>query len=162
ALPRPLLGRVRRLLQRHSGHPHPGGLLPGPRRQRVVPGPHRPRRARRPPPRRPRLRAAHLRRQRGGLARPVRAAKPRPAARRPLAFRKVDKATWRVEAAGAGEVVARYRVYAHEVTVRASHLDASHAYWNGACLFLYADPHRARAARVTLADVPPGWRVSTG
>src|SRR5689334_14728465 len=37
---------------------------------------------------------------------------------RPLPVRKVAKARWQVECAGATSVRASYRVYAHEVTVR--------------------------------------------
>ena len=84
---------------------------------------------------------------------------------RPLAVRKVDKATWRVGTEGVAEVRARYRVYAHEITVRTSHVDQTHAYWNGACVFLYTDRQRAplspQAARVVV-DAPAGWRVATG
>src|SRR5207237_889662 len=49
-----------------------------------------------------------------------------------LAVRKVAKARWRVEPAGAAVVVARYRVYGHEVTVRTSHLDDRPAIWGRA------------------------------
>src|SRR5207302_4010159 len=37
---------------------------------------------------------------------------------RALATRKIDKATWRVAVPEGGTLVARYRVYAHELTVR--------------------------------------------
>src|SRR3989337_1703021 len=45
--------------------------------------------------------------------------------REPLAVRRVDKRTWRVESRGR-PVTLRYRVYAHELSVRTSHLDGSH------------------------------------
>jgi predicted metalloprotease with PDZ domain len=77
----------------------------------------------------------------------------------PLAVRKVDKATWRVEAQGKKRVVARYRVYANDLTVRSAHLDDTHAFLNGACIFLYADA--AAGARVSVA-APPGWKVTVG
>lgn len=81
---------------------------------------------------------------------------------RELPTRKIDKACWRVEAQGARAVVARYRVYAHEVTVRTCHLDDSHAYWNGAPMFLYVDELRGLPARVRVDGLPAGWRVTTG
>src|SRR5262249_19036272 len=52
-------------------------------------------------------------------------------------------------------------VYAHEVTVRTSHLDDTHAYWNGATLFLYVEALRRAPARVMVEDVPDGWRITT-
>ncbi len=80
---------------------------------------------------------------------------------RALPFEKVDKATWRVTTEGAREVVARYRVYAHEVTVRTAHLDGGHGYWNGACLFPYVAALRGAPAHVTV-EAPEGWHVTTG
>ncbi|HEX9100555.1 MAG TPA: hypothetical protein VF997_00050, partial [Polyangia bacterium] len=76
---------------------------------------------------------------------------------KPLSVRKVDKATWRVDAPGATSVVVRYGVYANDLTVRSAHLDDTHAFLNGACIFLYADA--AAEARVTVAP-PPGWKVT--
>src|SRR4051812_46682457 len=52
-----------------------------------------------------------------------------------LAVRRPDKRTFELEPRGQ-PVVVRYRVYAHELTVRTSHLDGTHGYWNGATLFL--------------------------
>jgi predicted metalloprotease with PDZ domain len=80
---------------------------------------------------------------------------------RPLAVVKVDKSTWRVDVSGARRVRARYKVYAYDLTVRSAHLDDTHGFWNGACVFLYADALVAEAHRVTV--VPPlGWHVTVG
>jgi predicted metalloprotease with PDZ domain len=78
---------------------------------------------------------------------------------RPLPVRKVDKATWRVEAAEAQVVRAVYRVYGYDLTVRSSHLDDSHALLNGASLFLYAESLRQRPCHVEM-NAPPGWRTT--
>ncbi len=75
----------------------------------------------------------------------------------PLVVRKVDKATWRVETRGAKRAVVRYGVYANDLTVRSAHVDDTHAFLNGACIFLYADV--AAEARVTV-EPPPGWKVT--
>ena len=80
---------------------------------------------------------------------------------RPLSVAKTDKCTWRVTLNGSRTLSAFYRVYANELTVQTSHLDDTHAYFNGTSLFLYADgllrmPHRVRL------DVPKGWRTTTG
>src|SRR5262249_51788546 len=53
----------------------------------------------------------------------------------PVPVERLDKRTWRVPADGRA-VTLRYRVYANELTVRTSHLDGSHGYFNGATLFL--------------------------
>jgi predicted metalloprotease with PDZ domain len=80
---------------------------------------------------------------------------------RPAAITKVDKATWRVaDCFGRHTVRVRYRVWAYELSVRTSHLDDTHAYINGASVFVY---HRqAVAAPLTLTiEPPPGWHVTT-
>ncbi|HVG19866.1 MAG TPA: hypothetical protein VNI02_12520, partial [Blastocatellia bacterium] len=60
---------------------------------------------------------------------------------RPLRWEKADKATWRVETGGANgaprAINVSYRVYANELSVRTSHLDATHAYFNGASVFMF-------------------------
>ncbi len=78
---------------------------------------------------------------------------------RPLPARKIEKATWRVDARGAEVVVARYRVYANDLTVRSAHLDDSHGFFNGACVFLYHPPLKSAPARITVAP-PEHWRVT--
>ncbi len=70
-----------------------------------------------------------------------------------------DKRSFLVECGG-GEVRLTYRVYAHELSVRTSHLDATHGYFNGATLFYYAESLRNRRHELTI-DAPDGWRVHT-
>lgn len=79
---------------------------------------------------------------------------------RPLAVARLDKHRFRVAAGGAGEVVLRYRVYAHELTVRTCHLDGSHGFFNGAALLLYAEG-REREEHLLEVAPPGGWRVAT-
>ena len=54
------------------------------------------------------------------------------AAGRALAWRKINKNTWQVDTKGAKEIVATYRVYANELTVRTNELNDEHAFWNNA------------------------------
>jgi predicted metalloprotease with PDZ domain len=75
----------------------------------------------------------------------------------PLPVRRVDKRTWRVRADGQA-VTLRYRVYANELTVRTSHLDGTHAFFNGACVFLYTEATRGLEHHVHV-DAPQGWRT---
>ncbi len=74
-----------------------------------------------------------------------------------LPVQRTDKRTLRVRAHGRA-VTLRYRVYANELTVRTSHLDGSHGYFNGATLFLYTEATRHHEHRVTVA-APEGWRT---
>lgn len=80
---------------------------------------------------------------------------------RTLAWRKEDKLTWRVEAPEDGRLRVRYAVYAHELSVRTSHLDASHGSVNGASVFLYV-AGREREPLLLEVDAPEGWRTTTG
>ncbi|MBC7921845.1 MAG: peptidase M61, partial [Ferruginibacter sp.] len=57
----------------------------------------------------------------------------------PLASEKINKNTWRVRTRSVAEVRVAYQVYAYELTVRTSFLDASHGYLNGASVFMYVD-----------------------
>ena len=75
----------------------------------------------------------------------------------PLPVQRVDKRTWRVRAQGRS-VTLRYRVYANELTVRTSHLDGSHGYFNGATLFLYTEATRGLEHSVTV-QAPEGWKT---
>lgn len=74
----------------------------------------------------------------------------------PLPVQRVDKRAWRVRAQGRA-VTLRYRVYANELTVRTSHLDGSHGYFNGATLFLYTEATRGLEHHVTV-EAPSGWK----
>lgn len=80
---------------------------------------------------------------------------------RPLPWRKHDKSTWRIKTAGAARIRVHYQVYAHDLTVRTSHLDGSHGYFNPATLCLYV-PGRLNEPHAVLVTAPDGWSVSCG
>ncbi|WP_299757357.1 PDZ domain-containing protein [uncultured Pontibacter sp.] len=79
-----------------------------------------------------------------------------------LRSEKIDKNTWRVHSNKANTVRAKYDVYAYEMSVRTSFLDASHGYVNGTSIFMY--PEGYQDLKGTLAVEPfKGWdKVSTG
>jgi predicted metalloprotease with PDZ domain len=79
---------------------------------------------------------------------------------RPLPWDRIDKHRFRVRTGAATRLVARYRIYAHDLTVRTSHLDGSHGYFNGASVLVYAEGHIAEACRLEVLP-PPGWKVTT-
>ncbi len=77
-----------------------------------------------------------------------------------LAVEKIDKATWRVATLGESIIVVRYAVYAADLTVRSAHADTSHAYWNGACAFLYCYA-QLKAPSLVAVNAPEGWKITT-
>lgn len=80
-----------------------------------------------------------------------------------LAWRKIAKDTWRVETHGAERIRVTYKVYANELTVRTSHLDGSHGYFNGATVFLYVPGRTSETLNLDVLTPPGlGWRVTTG
>lgn len=80
---------------------------------------------------------------------------------RALAWRKISKNTWQVDAGGAKEIVATYRVYSNELTVRTNELNDEHGFWNNAALLMF--PAGQISAPSTVHVAPSGnWRVATG
>lgn len=78
----------------------------------------------------------------------------------PLSCRKISKHSWRIEGGSPGPLTIRYRVHANELTVRTSHLDASHGYVNGASVFVFVRGMENDPVRVRIL-APEGWRVAT-
>jgi predicted metalloprotease with PDZ domain len=78
-----------------------------------------------------------------------------------LPWRKIDKSTWRIETGGAARVRVGYQVYANELSVRTSHLDATHGFFNPATLCMYI-PGRTNEPLAVRVLAPEGWRVTTG
>ena len=79
---------------------------------------------------------------------------------RPLAARKADKNTWQVDAPADGRLRVRYLVYADELSVRTSHVDASHAFINGTSAFMYVEGRRDEEIRLEVR-APAAWRITT-
>lgn len=78
----------------------------------------------------------------------------------PRRVTKLDKQTWRIERAGARELVVSYTVYGHELTVRTNHIDGDHAFLHGPATFLYPVAHRTAPVEVELQG-PADWPVTT-
>ena len=81
-----------------------------------------------------------------------------------VALEKVDKSTWRA-ASCKGELQLSYRVYAWDLSVRAAHVDQTHAFVNGTSVFLSAEGFADEKHDVVLHrpehDVNNLFRVST-
>lgn len=76
-----------------------------------------------------------------------------------LVCEHVAKAEWVVRQPAPGAITLRYRVYAHDLTVRTSHLTGTHGYFNGANVFMC--PEGFADERAILEVQPFGnWGVS--
>src|SRR5262245_22037911 len=69
----------------------------------------------------------------------------------PAKAMKVRKNAWRIDYAGKPSVVVRYEVYCNDLTVRTNHVDATHAFLNGAATFLAVEGHEQAPATVEIA-----------
>src|SRR5258708_5005896 len=76
-----------------------------------------------------------------------------------LPIAKTAKNRWRVPSRGARRVTVRYRLYAHELSVRTNFVDSSFALINGAATFLNLAGGRHRPFEVRLA-LPARWRTA--
>ncbi|MCS6937917.1 MAG: PDZ domain-containing protein [Roseiflexaceae bacterium] len=79
----------------------------------------------------------------------------------PLPWRKVDKTTWRIATGNARHVRVTYQVYAFDLSVRTSHLDGTHGYFNPSNVFMYRCAHTHEPCIVNV-QTPSEWRVTTG
>lgn len=80
---------------------------------------------------------------------------------RPVVKRRKD--LWEITRQGADELVVRYQVYGHDLTVRTNHIDSTHAFLHGPATYLYVEGWRDRACQVQVVG-PRGreWHVATG
>jgi len=75
---------------------------------------------------------------------------------RPRAVQKLAKNRWRIDAAGASRVTVSYRVWAGELNVATSWVEAEGALLNGAGIFLYSEASRGQPQEVIL-QLPSEW-----
>uniref|UniRef100_UPI002691E3E2 M61 family metallopeptidase n=2 Tax=Chroococcidiopsis sp. TS-821 TaxID=1378066 RepID=UPI002691E3E2 len=79
-----------------------------------------------------------------------------------LSWRKLSKNHWQVTTTDINTTITiQYRVFAHELSVRTNHLDATHGYFNGAALFFRIPEWEKQAIGVTIVPPKPEWRVTT-
>jgi predicted metalloprotease with PDZ domain len=81
-------------------------------------------------------------------------------ARTPLAVQKTRKNRWRVTTNGVSTVRVRYRVYAHEMTVRTNWVDDELAVINGAPTFITLVESPSRRAHDVRLVLPRAWTKS--
>ncbi len=83
---------------------------------------------------------------------------------RPVALSKTGKAEWQAAQCD-GELTVRLLVYAWDLSVRGAHVDTTHAYFNGVCVFPRVEGRDDEPLHVDI-EAPPdgsgnGWRVAT-
>jgi len=77
-------------------------------------------------------------------------------------FKKVRKNVWRVYNDSLKSVTVSYRVYAFELTVRTSFIDAEQAYINGPSFFMYTEETRNKPYMVNFFPKFEWSKISTG
>ena len=83
------------------------------------------------------------------------------AGRQNLRTEKITKNTWRVYHPKASSFVVRYKVYAFELSVRTSFLDAAHGYVNGTSIFMFPAENQQLPSTLEIKPVA-GWnQIST-
>ena len=86
---------------------------------------------------------------------------------RRLSLGKTDKQTWQCEALSDGRgLTLAYEVYAFDLSVRAAHLDTTHAFFNASSVFLLPDGFENSPCEVSLIPPPAqagcdDWRIAT-
>ncbi|KIO77711.1 peptidase M61 [Pedobacter lusitanus] len=79
-----------------------------------------------------------------------------------LKTEKLKKNTWRVYTGSSNSVDINYSVYAFEVSVRTSFIDASHAFLSPTGIFMYPDNQLALPSTVKVIPFEGWYKVSTG
>ena len=75
---------------------------------------------------------------------------------------KIAKNIWRVKHTS-DFIKLKYKVYANELTVRTSHLDNSHGFFNGATLFFFIKGHENEPIKLEInLSNNYGWKIATG
>lgn len=84
------------------------------------------------------------------------------AAGKALKSEKINKNTWRVYTAGAADLNVNYSVYAFEISVRTSFVDAAHAFISPTGIFMYPDGQLKSSSTVEVVPFQNWSKVSTG
>lgn len=79
-----------------------------------------------------------------------------------MSWSKTDKNTWHINLALAQVITVEYKVYAYELSVRTSFVDADHAYLNGTSIFMYIDGKKNLPGTVTINPYKDWKNISCG
>src|SRR5690606_14339770 len=79
-----------------------------------------------------------------------------------LVVRKLSKNSWTINNGSASSVKISYRVYAFEISVRTSFVDASHAFLSSTGIFLYPEGQLHTPSTIKITPYKNWDKVSTG
>ncbi|MCB0078062.1 MAG: M61 family metallopeptidase [Anaerolineales bacterium] len=77
----------------------------------------------------------------------------------PVEWERRDKDSWEVKTEGKAFFRVTYEVYANELSVRTSHLDDSHGYFNGPNILMYVEGHLEQPVTLSIRK-PATWQSS--
>lgn len=75
---------------------------------------------------------------------------------RKILFNKTSKNSWRLNTKNTSSVTFEYWVYCYELSVRTSFIDDSHAFLNGANIFMYLEGYQNDAYKIKI-EKPNNW-----
>ncbi len=78
-----------------------------------------------------------------------------------LPVSKISKNCWQINTEKTHSITIDYQVYANELTVRTNHLDATHAYFNGAALFFNITELENTPIEVKIIPIATDWKITT-
>jgi predicted metalloprotease with PDZ domain len=78
-----------------------------------------------------------------------------------VASPKINKNTWRIRSKGVSSVTIKYRVYAFEISVRTSFVDASHGFLSTSGIFIYPANMLHSPSTITIKPYKDWSKVST-
>ena len=78
-----------------------------------------------------------------------------------LKVEKIDKNTWRISNKSKKDITVRYKVYAFDISVRTSYVDASHGYINGSSVFMYIDGKKELPAEIKIIPHASWKKITT-
>ena len=80
---------------------------------------------------------------------------------KPISYEKTSKNSWKINSTNLKKVVVNYRVYAFEVSVRTSFVDADQAFLSSPDIFMYVNGQLAQPATIKILPWQ-GWKkIST-
>lgn len=79
-----------------------------------------------------------------------------------IPFEKIRKNSWKISTEGNKEVIVKYNVYAFEISVRTSFVDASHAFLSPTGVFMYPKGYLSAPSIVNIVPYKGWTKISTG
>lgn len=79
-----------------------------------------------------------------------------------VSIKKINKNTWRINSTKSEKITVSYKIYAFEISVRTSFVDAAHAFLSPTGVFMYVDGLIKNPVTVTIKPYSTWSKISTG